>query len=91
MPRRFQSQVERLGLLASTAAWRIAILEVHDLLAELDAALGNASYDADAAADADGANLQGLMEMRHALDRNLRTLETAMAAALAKLAASDIA
>lgn len=86
MSRRFQAEIDRLDLLATTAAWRIAIVEVHDLLAELDAALRDASRGA---APGGAEFTLRLTEMRHALDRNLYTLEAAMAEALAKLAVLD--
>lgn len=88
MPRRFQAEIDRLSLLASTAAWRIAIVEVHDLLVELDATLGSLSR---ADPPSSPGLFQDLVEMRHSLDRNLRVLETAMAAARARLADLDTA
>lgn len=90
MPRRFRDQVTRLRLQAQLAMWGVAMADLHDMLADVEARLAGTCGSAASTSPGDARIVEALRGARYALDSDLNTLEMAMVEAQAMLKALGV-
>lgn len=89
MRRRFYARLAHLKLLATVAAWRVALADLQDRLTDLDAVLRGCAAASGSGARGDTGLAEALSEARCAVQSDLRTLEAALADAQIRLRALE--